>query len=379
MVRTVMNKVFSHSVPMKKQATAVLLEMVKNKCERRPEHILFPFWAFGHPHNSEQGWLQEVYFYGRVPSDLEWDSVGDDRKRQDKVRVSFSMPPMPDETAFLESLQLPKAAVKKKNIAISIALSGHAHYSPMKSVALSSLAACISKEVPGHPDQVMLPYWAFGQELDTARDWLALVYRYACIPDDVEWERTEERVSAHKSEAACVAAIAQKDEKMCGGRIGVEASVVGKCGEVTVSIPSGAYTALLEELKQKNSLVEESRRGFVHVPYDDYAALLDELKQNKLLAEEARRGVAALSTALSYRGERSRIANLPVWAFGKPVETDIEWFQAVYESGSIPTDVAWQWTESLEQRALLFYRSSVPTESSSQNKVGTGRSKSGVW
>jgi hypothetical protein len=314
LVRTVMNKVFSHSVPMKKQATAVLLEMVKNKCERRPEHIQFPFWAFGHPHNSEQAWLQEVYFYARVPSDLEWESIADDRKQQDKVRVSFSLPPMPDETAFFETLQLPEAAVKKKNIAISIALIGHAHSSPMKNVALSSLAACISKEVPGHPDTVMLPYWAFGQELNTAREWLALVYRYACIPDDVEWERTEERVAAHKTEAARIAAIAQKDEKMCGDSIGVVAGVACERGEVTVSIPSGAYTALLEELKQKNTLVEEARRHFVHVPSDDYAALLDELKQNKRLAEEARRGVAALCTALSYRGnERSRIANLPVW------------------------------------------------------------------
>lgn len=272
-----------------------------------------PIFGFGTPIHSDLHWLKSVYRYARVPPDVDWGGP--------RNRVDMPVVPMPDVEAFWQSVDVyaPAHGVGKKALARHIISTspGPGHGAPMLIEALGCLADCIRRESPVSPNQVVCPYWAFGQEINGATQWLDLVYRYACIPEDVQWERPREGVAVARA----------------GGGSSADSTV--RRGE-SVTMPSAEYDALREKVRLSELRLVDTKNG-----WDAYAA-------------DTKKGMDALAAAFERREKPGEVscenrAKVPVWAFGAFVKSDTQWFQKVYEEGGEPRDVEWEWTEALRR------------------------------
>jgi hypothetical protein len=325
-----------HTGVMQLRALTVLKQCVENDPKEHPERVKVPKWAFGQWMERDKRWFQLVFQYARLPLDLEWTLPVGNRA---EVEV------MPDPIAFFQTVRLVAGAQEKRSMAVTIALRDEYHSPPMMHQALNALADCMAMEPPSRPGKVHFPFWAFGQECEDGHHWLSQVFRYACIPDDVEWARTNDRDETESTASNREEVTEQEgvEDSKPAASLGSEEADGTEEGEVEDSKPAASQPTT-ETLGYDDDVVS--------MPSVAYIAMLEENSRNKSLAEAACNGVVALEEAYSYRDPndltRSRI---PVWAFGMPIQADTQWWHLVYSHGRVPADISFVWTDTLRAKA----------------------------
>lgn len=289
------NGIPKHSEEMKTKAHDCVFEYIDS--DPGNPRMPYPKWGFGQRQQSDMYWFKQVWQYCRLPHDMSEDIAG-----------HTALETRPDSETFLTRVFLPEGTTWKRALAIIIADDDTNHNNYMLQTALNCLAYCLQLETPNRPGSLRLPLKAFGERIHEPEQWLKLVFRYAIVPEDAEWEGSTSTLND-------------------GGSVPSNASIED--------------TKRAAVVEKRETQVPGDSDNVVPGTTKSYTEVLAECEIHKKVANRGIKGRDALETAFAIRSPHDkRYCRIPNWGFEQAIYNDATWFRLVYDNGCLPGDMS---------------------------------------